>query len=126
MRTATETIWPMVMKALDFEADADLMAMHFGEFEEEAENVRQLLTVMRGAARQGDAAGTQDAAAELVIANSETVVRYAASLTPVRALFPADDDWAAALAEVERLAAAEIAAHGAFRVATHAGVFVCS
>ena len=68
MRTATETIWPMVMKALDFEADADLMAMHFGEFEEEAENVRRLLTVMRAAARQGDAAGAQDAAAELVIA----------------------------------------------------------
>ena len=52
MKTATETIWPLVMAALDFEDDADLMAMHFGEFEAEAENVLQLLTVMRAAARQ--------------------------------------------------------------------------
>jgi hypothetical protein len=68
MKTATGTVWPLVMKALDFEEDADMMAMHVGEFEEEAENVLQLLTIMRAAARQEDTAGTQDTAAELVIA----------------------------------------------------------
>ena len=68
MRMATEAVWPMVMSALGFEDDAYLLAMHAGEFEAEAENVLQLLTVMRAAARQEDAESTQDAAAELVIA----------------------------------------------------------
>ena len=68
MRTATETVWPMVMRTLEFGENADLMAMHVGEFEEEAENVLQLLTLMRAAARQEDTIGAQDSAAELVIA----------------------------------------------------------
>jgi len=68
MRTATEAVWPMVMSTLGFEDDAYLLAMHAGEFEQEAENVLQLLTVMRALARQEDSAGTQDTAAELVIA----------------------------------------------------------
>ena len=55
MKTATEAVWPMVMSALGFEDDAYIVAMHAGEFEEEAENVLQLLTVMRAAARQEDA-----------------------------------------------------------------------
>jgi hypothetical protein len=85
MRTATETIWPLVMKALDFENDADLMAMHVSEFEEEAENVLQLLTVMRAAARQEDADGAQDAAAELVIALEHLAHHLNAFLPPLRA-----------------------------------------
>jgi hypothetical protein len=85
MKTATETVWPLVMRALDFEDDADLMAMHFGEFEEEAENVLQLLTVMRAAARQEDAAGTQDAAAELVIALEHLSHHLNDLLPPLRA-----------------------------------------
>jgi SAM-dependent methyltransferase len=68
----------------------------------------------------------RDAVAELLIPDPAPVVRYAASMSTLRALLSADADWAAALAEVGRLATAEIAAHGAFRVATHAGVFVCS
>lgn len=68
MRTATETVWPMVMTALGFEKDVDLIAMHFGEFEEEAENVLELLTVLRAGARQEDTTQAQDTAAELVIA----------------------------------------------------------
>ena len=68
MKTATEAVWPMVMSALGFEDDAYMVAMHAGEFEEEAENVLQLLTVMRAAARQEDVDTAQDAAAELVIA----------------------------------------------------------
>ena len=34
MKAATETIWPLVMRALDFEDDADVLALHAGEFEE--------------------------------------------------------------------------------------------
>ena len=85
MRTAIETVWPMVMKALDFDEDADLMAMHVGEFEEEAENVLQLLTVMRAAARQEDATGAQDAAAELVIALEHLAHHLNEFLPPLRA-----------------------------------------
>jgi hypothetical protein len=85
MRTATETIWPMVMKALDFEEDADVMAMHVGEFEAEAENVLQLLTVMRSVVRQGDEAGAQDVAAELVIALEHLAHHLNAFLPPLRA-----------------------------------------
>jgi hypothetical protein len=73
------------MKALDFESDADVMAMHVGEFEAEAENVLQLLTVMRSAARQGDETGTQDAAAELVIAFEHLAHHLNAFLPPLRA-----------------------------------------
>lgn len=68
MRTATETVWPVVMTAIGFEEDADLMAMHVGEFEEEAENVLELLTVLRVDAREKDGTYAQGTAAELVIA----------------------------------------------------------
>lgn len=68
MRTATGTVWPSIMTTIGFEEDADLMAMHVGEFEEEAENVLQLLTVLRADARDRDATHAQDTAAELVIA----------------------------------------------------------
>lgn len=68
MRTATETVWPAVMTAIGFEQDADLMAMHFAEFEVEAENVLELLTVLRSDARNNDPTSAQDTAAELVIA----------------------------------------------------------
>lgn len=85
MRTATETVWPMVMRALDFEDNADLMAMHVGEFEEEAENVLQLLTIMRAAARQEDADSAQDAAAELVIALEHLAHHLNEFLPPLRA-----------------------------------------
>ena len=73
------------MAALDFEDDADLMAMHFGEFEAEAENVLQLLTVMRAAARQQDAASAQDTAAELVIALEHLAHHLNGLLPPLRA-----------------------------------------
>jgi hypothetical protein len=73
------------MRALDFEDNADLMAMHVGEFEEEAENVLQLLTIMRAATRQDDAAGAQDAAAELVIALEHLAHHLNEFLPPLRA-----------------------------------------
>lgn len=85
MKTATEAVWPMVMKALDFEENSDLMAMHVGEFEEEAENALQLLTLMRATARQGDSAGAQDAAAELVIALEHLAHHLNAFLPQLRA-----------------------------------------
>lgn len=85
MRTATETIWPLVMRTLEFEGNADLMAMHVGEFEEEAENVLQLLTIMRAAARQEDATAAQDTAAELVIALEHLAHHLNEFLPPLRA-----------------------------------------
>jgi hypothetical protein len=56
------------MAAIGFEEDADLMAMHVGEFEEEAENVLELLTVLRADAREKDATYAQETAVELMIA----------------------------------------------------------
>ena len=64
----TETVWPAVMAAIGFEENADLMAMHFAEFESESENVLELLTALRADARQTDASFVQDTAAELVVA----------------------------------------------------------
>ncbi len=68
MRIATETVWPAVVSAMGFEQDADLIAMHLAEFEIEAENVLQLLTVLRADARETDDSFVQDTAAELVVA----------------------------------------------------------
>lgn len=68
MKTATETTWPVIMTVLGFDEDADLMAMHVGEFEEEAENVLELLTVLRADARERDTTHAQDTTTELVIA----------------------------------------------------------
>ena len=47
MTTITETIWPAVVSTVGFEEDNSLLAMHFSEIEEEAENVLELLTVLR-------------------------------------------------------------------------------
>ncbi len=68
MKIATETVWPDLMTAMGFEKDADLMAMHFAEFETEAENVLELLTALRADARETDNSFVQDTAAELVVA----------------------------------------------------------
>jgi ubiquinone/menaquinone biosynthesis C-methylase UbiE len=68
----------------------------------------------------------RDARSALVIPTPEPVVRYTASLATAREALPDGTDWAAVLTEVERLTAARIAAHGAFRVTTQAGVFVCA
>lgn len=67
----------------------------------------------------------RDAAGELVVPEPGPIVDYVASLTTLRAALAAGT-WAAVLAEIERLAAAEIAARGAVRIATHAGLFICT
>ena len=85
MGTATEAVWPMVMSALGFEDDAGLLTIHVGEFEEEAQNALQLLTIMRAAARQEDVSGTQDTAAELVIALEHLAHHLNGLLPPLRA-----------------------------------------
>lgn len=82
MRTATDTVWPLVMRMLDFKENADLLAMHVGEFEEEAENALQLLAVMRAAARQEDGDSAMDGAAELVI-SLEHLSHHLDELLPV-------------------------------------------
>lgn len=68
----------------------------------------------------------RDVVTTLVIPEPGPIVRYAASMATMRALLPSAAAWQSVLAEVERLAVAEIAAHGAVRITTHAGVFVCS
>lgn len=85
MKIATETVWPDVMAAMGFEKDADLMAMHFAEFETEAENVLELLTALRADARQTDASFVQDTAAELVVALEHLAHHLGQLLPPLQA-----------------------------------------
>lgn len=68
MTTIAESIWPLVAQTVGFETDTNLMAMHFSEIEGEAENVFELLAVLRNYAYHGDQAGAQETAAELTIA----------------------------------------------------------
>ncbi|CUS01901.1 protein of unknown function [Candidatus Promineifilum breve] len=68
MTTITETIWPAVVSTVGFEEDNSLLAMHFSEIEEEAENVLELLTVLRNNAYHSDRDQARDTAADLTIA----------------------------------------------------------
>ena len=67
-----------------------------------------------------------EASNELAIPDVAPVVAYCNSVRQTyEAVLPAGVSWNAVLAEVERRVAAEIAIHGAFRVQTSIGVFVC-
>ncbi len=68
MTTLTESIWPAVVETIGFSQDQPLLAMHLSEIEEEAENVLELLTVLRSNAHHRDTVQAQDTAAELTIA----------------------------------------------------------
>jgi SAM-dependent methyltransferase len=69
----------------------------------------------------------RDAFSTLVVPDPAPVVRYVASMTTLLdPLFPAGPARAALLAAVERRVAAAIAADGAFRVSTRAGLFRCT
>lgn len=68
MTTISETIWPAVVRTVGFDRDNSLLAMHFSEVEEEAENILELLTVLRNNARHEDQQQAQETAAELTIA----------------------------------------------------------
>jgi hypothetical protein len=68
MTTISETIWPAVVETVGFNTDNYILAMHLSEIEEEAENVLELLTVLRNDARHRDQNQAQETAAELTIA----------------------------------------------------------
>jgi SAM-dependent methyltransferase len=64
--------------------------------------------------------------AELVIPEIEPVLRYLHSMRATREPgLPAGVTWEALMAEAQQHVAAEIARSGAFRAATHTGMFVC-
>ncbi len=66
------------------------------------------------------------AAAELVLPEAEPVIDYFTSMRGwVEPLLPAGVTWDSCMAAARRLVEAHVGAHGAFRVATAAGVFVC-
>ncbi len=67
-----------------------------------------------------------EAGNELVIPDVAPVVAYCNSVRQTyEPVLPAGVSWEAVLAEVERIVAAEIDVHGAFRVVTKIGLFVC-
>jgi hypothetical protein len=68
MTTISETIWPAVVETIGFSTDNYILAMHISEIEEEAENVLELLAVLRNDARHRDQTQAQETAAELTIA----------------------------------------------------------
>lgn len=68
MSVRTRDDWQAVAQAVGFTDDADLVAMHIDEIEEEAGNVLDLLTVLRVDARQGDQELAEGTAAELTVA----------------------------------------------------------
>jgi hypothetical protein len=66
--TITQDIWQEVSQLLDLQEQSGLPAMHLQEIENEAENVLELLTVLRTDSYRADVSGAQDTAAELTIA----------------------------------------------------------
>lgn len=67
-KIATQNIWQGVCQLLGLADSPGLPALHFSEMETEAENVLDLLTVLRTHTYQADGDGAQETAAELVIA----------------------------------------------------------
>lgn len=85
MKTSVEDVWPAVMTAIGFESDVDLLAMHFAEFEVEAENVLELLIALRADARDSDPTLAQDTAVELTLALEHLAHHLGGLLPPLQA-----------------------------------------
>lgn len=67
-----------------------------------------------------------DVSSALVIPEAAPVLRYIASARPgYQQALPAQVAWDDVMAALERIVTATIAAQGAFRVTTHAGLFAC-
>jgi len=66
--TATKEIWQAVCRLLGISEQPNLSVMHLQEIESEAENLLELLTVLRTDTYRSDAAAAQETAAELTIA----------------------------------------------------------
>lgn len=81
MTTISESIWPSVAHTVGFETEQNLIAMHFSEIESEAENVLELLTVLRAHAYHHDQIEAQSTAAELTIA-LEHLAHHVGGLLP--------------------------------------------
>jgi hypothetical protein len=79
--TISESIWPSVAQTVGFEAESNVIGMHFSEIETEAENVLELLTVLRSNTHHADRVEAQDTAAELTIA-LEHLYHHTAELLP--------------------------------------------
>jgi len=67
MSVTTPDIWHTVLKTVGVNENIDLLSMHLNEIEEEAENVLDLLTVLRSDAYHSDRDSAQESAAELAI-----------------------------------------------------------
>jgi len=67
MSVTTQDIWLTVLKTVGLNENIDLLSMHLNEIEEEAENVLDLLTVLRSDAYHSDRDSARESAAELVI-----------------------------------------------------------
>ena len=67
MSVTTQDIWRTLLKTLGVNENSDLLSMHLNEIEEEAENVLDLLTLLRSDAHRLDHDSAQESAAELVI-----------------------------------------------------------
>lgn len=80
--TITQDIWQEVSQLLNLSKQADLTSMHLQEIESEAENVLELLTVLRTDSYRADAGDAQETAAELTIA-LEHLQHHIQQLLPV-------------------------------------------
>jgi hypothetical protein len=67
-QATTQDIWQEVCGLLGLAGDGGLTAVHLQEIETEAENVLELLTVLRTDSYRSDANHAQETAAELTIA----------------------------------------------------------
>lgn len=66
--TINQDIWQEVSQLLDLQEQSGLPAMHLQEIESEAENVLELLAVLRAATYRTDAVSVEETVAELTIA----------------------------------------------------------
>lgn len=68
MSVTIQDKWLTVLRTVGLNENIDLLSMHLSELEEEAENVLDLLTVLRSNSYHSDHDSAQESAAELVIA----------------------------------------------------------
>ena len=80
--TTTKNIWKEVCQLLGLQKQPELASMHLQEIETEAENVLELLTVLRTDTYHTDAENATETAAELTIA-LEHLQRHTAELLPM-------------------------------------------
>lgn len=58
----------LMLKTVGYNDNTPLLAMHLSEIEEEAENILDLITILRSHSYRSDSEATQEALAELTIA----------------------------------------------------------